>query len=147
MNSYQLLLAYTELLNLCDKVRDEQLVELGVALDDREDGKSLIKFVDREILLAQRQEKLEKELQKRKEKEERQKQQEEKRLERLAKGKVSPLDMFKDEEGRQLYSQWDELGLPTHGIDGEELPKSRRKKLQKEYDGQKKLHEEYLASQ
>ena len=48
---------YVELLELCDKLRDEEMVELGVSLDDRSDGKALVKLVDRETLISARNEK------------------------------------------------------------------------------------------
>ncbi|KAI9203862.1 tRNA synthetases class I (C) catalytic domain-containing protein [Polychytrium aggregatum] len=137
---------HRELLALCDKLRDIDLVELGVALDDREDGKgALVKLVDKELLLKQRQEKLEREQQKQREKEARLQQAHAKKLEKLAKGQTPPEQMFKNEEGLKLYSKWDEKGLPTHDIGGEEISKSKGKKLQKEYDAQVKLHEEYKA--
>ena len=66
---------------------------------------------------------------------------ERKRLERLEKGKVAPQDMFKQSDE---FSQFDEQGIPTHTKDGQEVAKNRRKKLVKEYEMQKKLHEEYL---
>jgi cysteinyl-tRNA synthetase len=46
-------------LGLCDKLRDDDMVDLGVAIDDRPDGKSLVKIVDKEVLLKQREEKKE----------------------------------------------------------------------------------------
>lgn len=36
-------------------------------------------------------------------------------------------------------------GIPTHDAAGEELSKSKRKNVAKEYDQQVKLHEEYKA--
>jgi cysteinyl-tRNA synthetase len=66
-------------------------------------------------------------------------------MEKLAKGKMSPVEMFKTEESLKQYSKWDDQGIPTHDINGEELPKSRRKKLVKEYEGQVKAHGEYKA--
>lgn len=66
---------------------------------------------------------------------------ERKRLEKLEKGRINPVDMFK---GRDEFSKFDDQGLPTHTKDGEEITKSRKKKLQKEWDTQKKLHDEYL---
>lgn len=57
-----------------------------------------------------------------------------KRLERLEKGRTPPSKLFATDE----FSAWDEQGVPTLDKEGVELPKSRRKKLQKEWDGQKK---------
>jgi len=55
---------------------------------------------------------------------------------------VSPLEMFK---GDAKYQEWDAEGLPVKLADGSEVPKSQVKKLKKEWERQKKLHEEYQA--
>ncbi len=39
-----------------------------------------------------------------------------------------------------LYSKYDDKGIPTHYKDGEELKKSAKKKLEKEYQKQEKLY-------
>lgn len=44
-------------MTLCDKIRDVDLVDLGVLLDDREDGKALVKLVGKEEALRIREEK------------------------------------------------------------------------------------------
>lgn len=59
--------------------------------------------------------------------------------------KISPLDMFKLQP--ELYSKFDDEGLPTHDAARELLTKSTIKKLKKEQDKQKKLHEAYLKEQ
>ena len=46
-----------EILKLCDALRDVELFDLGVALDDRPDGTALVKLVDKETLVKQREEK------------------------------------------------------------------------------------------
>ncbi|KAJ1564305.1 hypothetical protein HK096_008667 [Nowakowskiella sp. JEL0078] len=132
-----------EFLALSDKLRDEELFNLGIRLDDRDDGKALIKFIDPEILKRERDEKIEKELEKQREKEKRLHEHEQKRLEKLAKGKTPPNELFKDTEGLAQYSKFDDYGIPTNLIDGTEVTKNARKKLQKAYDAQIKLHEEY----
>ncbi|KAJ3020387.1 hypothetical protein HKX48_000856 [Thoreauomyces humboldtii] len=137
---------HKELLKLSDQLRDGDLAELGVVLDDREDGKALVKLVDKEILAKQREEKKQRELEKLREKDERAKQEAAKRAEKLAKGKLAPSDMFKTEEQRNEYSEWDEQGIPTKDAQGEALTKSRRKKVEKEAAAQAKLHEQYLAA-
>lgn len=134
-------LEHVEFLKMCDSLRDNQMVELGVSLDDQEDGTALVKLVSREELIKQREKKLaiiaEKEAKKAAAAAER----ERKRLERLEKGKLAPEEMFKQSDE---FSQFDEQGIPTHTKDGQEVAKSRKKKLLKEYEMQKKLHEEYL---
>ncbi|KAJ2537647.1 hypothetical protein EV175_006658, partial [Coemansia sp. RSA 1933] len=69
-----------------------------------------------------------------------------KRQLRLQKAKISPNDMFRTPEMLELYSEWDESGLPTKDKDGEDLTKSKLKKLVKEQAAQDKLHSEYLKS-
>eukprot|EP00644_Phytophthora_capsici_P016859 jgi/Phyca11/512063/fgenesh2_kg.PHYCAscaffold_121_\ len=64
---------------------------------------------------------------------------------KMEKMKLSPVEMFKKQP--ELYSQFDAEGLPTHNAAGEELTKSQRKKLKKEQDKQKKLHDSYLAKE
>jgi len=46
-----------EILALCDKLRDDDLPELGVRLEDREGAKSLIKLDDKATLLREKEEK------------------------------------------------------------------------------------------
>lgn len=62
--------------------------------------------------------------------------------EKWAKAKVPPQDLFK---GDSKYQEWDADGVPTKLADGNELPKSQAKKLRKEWEKHKKVHEEYLA--
>lgn len=66
-----------------------------------------------------------------------------KRLEKLEKGRISPKDMFRS---NPTYSEFDENGLPgkelvvVEGQKGSivEIAKSKKKKLMKEWDVQKK---------
>jgi cysteinyl-tRNA synthetase len=44
------------------------------------------------------------------------------------------------------WSAWDEGGIPIKDAKGEEVTKSRRKKMVKEFEAQGKLHDEYLKS-
>ena len=118
-----------EFLKLSDKLRDDDLVDVGVVLDDREGGKALVKIVDREVLIKQREEKrqvivlppkpssrsyaltisfIKRELQKQKEKEEKARIAAQKRADKLAKGATPPAEFFTDEAGRKEFSEWDE---------------------------------------
>jgi cysteinyl-tRNA synthetase len=58
--------------------------------------------------------------------------------------KVDPLLMFRDPAE---YLEWDESGIPTVDAAGNVESKNRRKKLLKEWEKQKKRHEEWLAMQ
>jgi cysteinyl-tRNA synthetase len=62
--------------------------------------------------------------------------------EKWEKAKLAPQNMFK---GDEKYREWDTEGIPSKLADGSELPKNQLKKLKKEWEKQKKLHEEYLA--
>ncbi|KAK4149525.1 tRNA synthetases class I (C) catalytic domain-containing protein [Chaetomidium leptoderma] len=129
-------------LTLSDRIRDYDLTDLGVQLDDQTDKPSLIKFVPAAKLIATRDEKAALLADKARQKEEARKAREKAEEEKWAKAKVSPLEMFK---GDAKYQEWDAEGLPSKLADGSEVPKSQVKKLKKEWERQKKLHEEYLA--
>lgn len=131
------------ILSLTDRIRDEDLTVLGVSLDDRPDGKSsLIKFIDASELIAARNEKLAREAEKARAKEEAKRAREQAEKEKWEKAKLPHTEMFK---GDEKYSEWDAEGLPTKLKDGSDVPKSQLKKLQKEWQRQKKSHEEWQA--
>lgn len=131
---------HSEFLKLSDRLRDEDLLDVGVVLEDRESGRSLVKLASKMAILSIREEK------KRKEQEKLQRKLDTEKLqqERLMKGQVKPECMFLDDS---LYSKYDEAGIPTHEVSGEEISKSRRKKFLKEFEAQAKLHQEYLKHQ
>jgi len=58
---------------------------------------------------------------------------------KMAKMNIAPQDMFKDQT--DLYSLFDEEGVPTHDTAGKELSKSAIKKLKKDWEKQKRLFE------
>jgi cysteinyl-tRNA synthetase len=131
-----------QLLQLCDKVRDHDLTNLGVYLDDRDSGKpALVKFIPMEELIAAREAKLAKEVEKEKKKEAARLERERIEKEKAEKGKLSHLDMFRTPK----YTEWDADGMPLKDEKGEEVTKSQSKKLRKDWERQKKLHEAWLA--
>ncbi|XP_060897751.1 cysteine--tRNA ligase, cytoplasmic isoform X1 [Labrus mixtus] len=132
----------TELLQLCDVVRDDTLPELGVRLEDHEGLPTVVKLVDKETLLKEREEKKKMEEEKKKKKEEAARKKQEQEMAKLAKMKIPPCEMFRKEADK--YSQFDETGFPTHDAEGKELSKGQAKKLRKLYEAQEKLHNEYL---
>lgn len=130
-----------QILVLSDRIRDIDLTNLGVYLDDRpNDLPSLIKFVPASELIAAREEKLAKEKEKAAAKEAARLQREKLEEEKRAKAKVSPFDMFRSDE---KYGEWTAEGLPSKMKDGSEVPKAQGKKLRKEWERQKKLWEEF----
>jgi cysteinyl-tRNA synthetase len=132
------------LMRACDEVRDVGLPELGVKLDDREGG-ALWKLSNPEELrreaAREAEAKAKKEAQKRREKEEAAR----KAAEKEALARVPPGELFKQGEYADLYSKYDDDGLPTHDKAGEELAKAQRKKLAKTQAAQKKEHDKFLA--
>lgn len=48
---------HKEFLKLCDHLRDVELPELGVQLDDQDDGEALVKLVGKEQVTLLREEK------------------------------------------------------------------------------------------
>lgn len=134
------------LLSLSDKIRDQDLLNLGISIDDRNEGKGLVKILtkaEQDQLVQQRDDKILKIREKEEKKLQQQKLKEQQEKEKLEKAKVKPEDLFKD---KSKYSEWDEEGIPTKDANGEEVTKSAKKKLAKQWAAQKKLHEQYFGA-
>ncbi|XP_029438619.1 cysteine--tRNA ligase, cytoplasmic isoform X1 [Rhinatrema bivittatum] len=131
-----------EALQLSDALRDDILPELGVRLEDHEGLPTVVKLVDRETLLKEREEKKKAEEEKKRKKEEAARKKQEQEVAKLAKMKVPPNEMFKPETDK--YSKFDDNGFPTHDVEGKELSKGQMKKLKKLYEAQEKVYKEYL---
>ena len=132
-----------EILTLSDHIRDNYLINLGVYLDDRPDNQpALIKFVPKEELMKQIEEKAAKEREKAAQKEAAKIAREKLEAEKAEKAKLSHLDMFK---GDEKWSAWDMEGMPTKTREGEDVPKSALKKMRKDWERQKKIHEDWKA--
>lgn len=137
---------YGDFLEATDSLRNDRLLELGVALDDRIDGQpALVKFLsdgEKKELLKQRDEKAKRELEKIERKKKQQAIEAQKEQERLERAKTPAEELFK---GNEDYSAFDERGIPTADKEGKALSKSLAKKLAKQWEQQKKLHDEYLS--
>ncbi|XP_006893438.1 PREDICTED: cysteine--tRNA ligase, cytoplasmic [Elephantulus edwardii] len=131
-----------EVLQLSDTLRDDILPELGVRLEDHEGLPTVVKLVDRETLLREREERKRVEEEKRRKKEEAARRKQEQEAAKLAKMRIPPREMFLSESDK--YSKFDDTGLPTHDTDGKEISKGQAKKLKKLWEAQEKLHREYL---
>uniref|UniRef100_A0A336KAQ1 Cysteine--tRNA ligase, cytoplasmic n=1 Tax=Culicoides sonorensis TaxID=179676 RepID=A0A336KAQ1_CULSO len=134
----------TEILKLCDQLRDEVLPNLGVRLEDREGKPSALKLVDRETLIKEREAKKAAEAEKLAEKERKKAELAAAQAAKEAQKKINPLEMFKLEKDK--YSAFDDKGIPTHDVEGKEIGKGQQKKLQKLQQQQEKKYNEYLAS-
>jgi len=63
--------------------------------------------------------------------------------EKMARMSLKPQDMFR--KYTDLYSAFNIDGIPTHDATGHEISKSSIKKLQKDWEKQKKLYESFLT--
>ena len=125
----------------CDRVRNVTLWDLGIYLEDRDGLPALIRPVStsvREERAKGEQASAAKAAAKAKAKEEAAA----KAAAAADKGKLSHLEMFRTSE----YTAWDDEGFPLKDAEGEELTKSRGKKLKKDYEQQKKKHTAWLAA-
>lgn len=138
--------SHSDFLQLADKLRDQGMVDLGVLLEDQEDGKALVKLVDPEILKQQREEKEKIQREKLEKKQKAAEKAKEDRRILLEKGRMDPKDMFKNGSEKESFGQFDQDGIPTHDNEGKELAKKKRKNLEKEREKQVKNHEIYLKA-
>ena len=125
-----------------DNLRDMILPDLGVRMEDKGTGKDVVTVWKLDGPETLKKEKLIKEELK-KAKELQKLEAANKLQQKNEKAKIPPNQMFLDKT--DLYSQFDNEGLPTLDNLGQPLSKSSLKKNQKEYEQQKKLHEEYLS--
>jgi cysteinyl-tRNA synthetase len=129
----------TELLRLCDLLRDTVLWDQDIYLEDR-DGPlpALVRPLNANMKAARAAKEHAAE-EKRLAKERRLEEEAVKKAAASERAKVQPQDMFKTDE----FSEWDANGVPTKLKGGEEVPKSRKKKLEKDWKVQKVAHEKW----
>jgi len=131
------------LLALCDQLRDVHLWNLGIYLEDRSNPQpALVRPLDKSLVEA-RAERESASAAKVKAKLERETREAEREKELRERAKVDPLLMFRTSDE---YLEWDESGIPTVDAAGNAVTKSKRKKLAKEWEKQKNMHEEWLAT-
>lgn len=134
----------TDILRVCDRLRDDILPNVGVRLEDQEGSASAVKLMDRESLLREKEAKKKAEAEKVAEKERKKAEQALALVQRDAQRKIKPSEMFLSETDK--YSQFDDKGIPTHDTEGKELSKGQIKKLQKLQQNQEKKYNEYIQS-
>ncbi|XP_077995092.1 cysteine--tRNA ligase, cytoplasmic-like [Glandiceps talaboti] len=134
-----------EVLKLCDQVRDDVLPELGVRLEDHEGQRTVVKLVDKEILLKEREQMQKLAEEKQRKKEEAKQKERERQAAKEAQKRIPPAELFLKETDK--YSAFDPKGIPSHGAKGEPLSNKQIKKLTKAYEQQEKLYKEFLNSQ
>jgi cysteinyl-tRNA synthetase len=125
-----------------DALRDDVLPDLGVRMEDKGSGVDVVtvwKLDDPAVLKMERALKEEAKLAKEAQKAEVARKQREKE----EKARIKPEEMFLGMT--DLYSAFDAAtGLPTHDKAGEPISKGAIKKLQKEFEKQKELHDKFV---
>ncbi len=146
------------LLALCDHVRDHVFANAGVLLDDRDAGQpALLKYVPREQLRAARAQREAEAAARAAARAQREQAEREERERRAAAAALDPRRMFgapsdpttgpdANANADCEYSAWDADGVPTRDAAGAELPKSRVKKLRREWERQKKRYDAWRES-
>lgn len=127
-------------LELTDKLRNEELLKLNVLLDDRSGQGALVKLITEEEkarIVEEARLEAERRQAKKASEELKRKEREAKERERLEKAKIPPQELFRQPE---LYSEWDQDGIPTKDKEGNAITKSMTKKLKKLWLQQEKLY-------
>jgi cysteinyl-tRNA synthetase len=125
---------------LSDELRDDILPYLGIRLEDKAKGQpSIWKLEDPEVLLKEKQKKIDDKLKAVAEKEAR-------RLLELKKKSTTAQEWFKVFFSDK-YSQFDSEGLPSHDIKGKELIDSIKNKLKKEWNKQDGVYKKWAEAE
>lgn len=128
--------ALRSILQACDTIRDETLVDLGLRLEDRPEGTKW-NLEDPESLRREIAQKRAKEAEERLKKAQGKVDQKEKELAKWTAAQTPAAEIFKTAE----YTAWDEDGIPTQAAGDEKpIPDSQRKKLKKAMDKQRKVN-------
>ena len=127
-----------KILKLCDQLRDETLIELGVRIEDKGNEHSQWKFFDKEQYKKEKEK--EKEL-----KENKKKQKEEEAKQREMKLSMSAKEYYATLTDK--YSAFDEQGIPIKNAKGNEISKEQYNKLKKEFAKHDKQHQKWLEQQ
>jgi len=124
----------TELLRLCDSVRDLQLVELGVRVEDPVGGAtdSAWRLDEPEVLKNELVERQERQRDKERQSLANNIPTKKKELEKAKLAQVPPADLFHSERHAGKFSAFSDAGLPTLDAEGKELSKSAIKAVEKE---------------
>ncbi|KAI1317630.1 cysteinyl-tRNA synthetase [Xylariaceae sp. FL0255] len=131
-------------LALCDQLRDVHLWNLGIYLEDRNNSQpALVRPLDKSLIEARAEREAICATKARiKLAQETREAERERALSERA--KVNPRQMFKNSDE---YSDWDNDGIPTKDAGGNPISKTKRKKLAKEWEMQRKNYEELRGTQ
>ncbi|KAL7704389.1 Cysteinyl-tRNA synthetase [Lotmaria passim] len=135
-------------LPLCDKVRDEWLIDAGVRLEDKPTGPTTWKNDDPLLLRKEQQERREQQEGDRKKKLANQIETKRKLVEKWAQFTYPPSEFFRRQDEQRgadrKYAAFDEnTGMPTRTVTGEDVGEKEVKKLSKEVAKYTKSYEEF----
>eukprot|EP00929_Paragymnodinium_shiwhaense_P055377 TRINITY_DN27744_c0_g2_i1.p1 TRINITY_DN27744_c0_g2~~TRINITY_DN27744_c0_g2_i1.p1 ORF type:complete len:873 (-),score=321.83 TRINITY_DN27744_c0_g2_i1:147-2765(-) len=131
----------SEMLSRCDKVRNEDMVALGVRLEDKATEGFVWMFDDREVMERETKEQAEKAAAAARTKLANKLTQKKTELKVAEKAAVKPEDLFKTGANASLYKSFDDAGVPTALASGEEISAKKKKDFQKELTKQQKDYE------
>ena len=128
-----------EVLRETDRLRDEVMPDLGVRMEDKA-STTVWKLDDEEVLRREKLQKISDKLAKDQQREEAAR----KLREREEKAKIPPEELFRSDPTFSGYT-FDGSGLPSLDRDGQPMSKSILKKLQKELQKQKEVHDKFMS--
>lgn len=134
-----------QLLQCCDEVRDNTLVELGIQLEDMPEG-PIWKKSAREELLRERERKAAEEDRRRQQKLEAQRAQAGAKAKKEAEARIPPEQYYPTLKA-ESYASFDEQGIPMTTSEGSPVSKSQRDKMRKFLDKHAAVHNAWLESQ
>jgi len=132
-----------ELMEECDRLRDDVLPELGIRLEDVSGGPAVWKLDDPATLIKQRDQKRAQAKAAKLSKVQNQINARQKNLDKWTSASVSAKDTFAAQTDK--YSQFDAAGKPTHDKAGKALAKKANKVVTKTWTKLEKAHAEYLT--
>jgi len=144
-----------QVLQNCDKIRDDTLPSLGVRLEDLKDGSS-IKIVGKQQAMKDREDRIKESEKAAREKQAKLEKAAKEKAEKEAKRKIDPTEMYKIGQYLGKFTKFDDKGLPTHEpcVKSEEFPegekvvsKGQLKKLAKVQQKQEKDFAAWKAEQ
>jgi cysteinyl-tRNA synthetase len=144
-----------QVLQNCDKIRDDTLPSLGVRLEDLKDGSS-IKIVGKQQAMKDREDRIKESEKAAREKQAKLEKAAKEKAEKEAKRRVDPMEMYKIGQYLGRFTKFDDKGLPTHEVcdKSEEFPegekavaKGQLKKLAKVQQKQEKDFAAWKAEQ
>eukprot|EP00039_Didymoeca_costata_P009443 m.125010 g.125010 ORF g.125010 m.125010 type:complete len:859 (+) comp14484_c0_seq6:31-2607(+) len=135
-----------EYLKACDELRDSELVNLGVRLEDttQENGKSTWKMDDPATLRKEIEDKLKQDAERAKQKIKRKVDAKKKELAKATDSAIPPSEYFRKQTDK--YSEFDEKGMPTKDEKGEPLSKKQVKTVAKKFADQEKAYQKIKES-